>query len=117
VDRKKELKQLYKETKNEAGVFQIKNTKNQKIFIGSSMNLKNINGQQFQLNAGMHKNKSLQNDWKEFGGDSFVFEVLETLKEPENGYFDAKDELKKLEQKWLDQLQPYGERGYNQIKS
>jgi hypothetical protein len=44
--------------------------------------------------------------------------VLEVLKKKEDGFFDAKDSLKKLEAKWLDQLQPFGERGYNeQVRS
>lgn len=37
MDRKKELKQLYKETKIEAGVYQIRNTVNNKVFIGSTI--------------------------------------------------------------------------------
>lgn len=38
---------------------------------------------------------------------------MEFLKENKNEYVDPKDELKKLEQKWLDELQPYDERGYH----
>ena len=113
MDRKEELKKLYKETKVEAGVYQIKNTKNSKILIESTPNLKTINGKQFSLDMGSHTNKLLQNELKEFGADAFIFEVLEILKPPKEGFFDAKDALKKLRQKWLDELQPYGERGYN----
>lgn len=40
MDRKAELKRLYKETKTKAGVYQIINTVNQKVFVGSTMNLK-----------------------------------------------------------------------------
>jgi len=32
---------------------------------------------------------------------------------PKDGFFDAKDALKKLREKWLDELHPYGEHGYN----
>jgi hypothetical protein len=39
--------------------------------------------------------------------------VLEVLEEPEEGFFDKKDELKRLEKKWLEKLQPFGENGYN----
>jgi hypothetical protein len=39
--------------------------------------------------------------------------VLEILKEKEDGFFDKTEELKKLENKWLEKLQPYGEHGYN----
>ena len=116
MDRKKELKQLYKEIKVEAGIYQIKNTVNQKIFISSSRNLKNLNGKRFELKMGVHKNTALQKEWNEFGEESFVFEVLEVLKKKETGYFDEKDALKKLEEKWLDKLQPFDERGYNKRK-
>ncbi len=113
MDRKQELKQQYKETKFEAGVYQIKNTKNEKIFLEGTMNLKTINGKRFTLDMGSYQNKLLQNEWTEFGAEAFVFEVLEILEIPKEGYFDAKDALKKLKEKWLDELQPYGERGYN----
>ena len=116
LDRKEELKKLYKETKTEVGVYQTRNTKNQKILIESTMNLKSINGKRFGLENGGHQNKLLQHELKEFGAETFVFEVLEILEIPEEGYFDAKDALKKLKQKWLDKLQPYGERGYNTKK-
>ena len=117
VDWKKELKQQYKETKNEAGVYQVRNTQNNKIFIDSTTNLKTLNGKVFQLKVGSHVNKALQAEWNQYGEDAFVFEVLEILKENKNEYVDPKDELKKLEQKWLDQLQPYGDQGYNKKKS
>ena len=113
MDRKQELKRQYKETKTQAGVYQIRNTKNEKTFIESTMNLKTINGKRFTLDMGTYQNKQLQMEWKEFGDEAFVFEVLEILETPEDGYFDAKDALKKLKEKWLDKLQPFGERGYN----
>lgn len=117
MERKKELKQLYKEMRIDAGVYQIKNTKNNKILIGSTRNLKTLNGVKFMLEQGSHSNKELQEEWKEFGGEAFQIEVLEVLKRKEEGFFDEKKELEKLEEKWLQQLKPYGERGYNREKS
>jgi GIY-YIG catalytic domain len=116
MDRKKELKQEYKETKIEAGIYQIKNTINNKIFVGSTRNLKTLNGKQFQLETGMNTNKGLQSEWKEYGKDAFVIEVLEILKKRDEGYFNEKRELEKLEEKWMEKLMPYGERGYNRRK-
>jgi hypothetical protein len=55
----------------------------------------------------------LQQEWREFGAEAFVFEVLEVLEKKEDGYFDIKDALKKLEAEWVERLQPFGERGYN----
>ena len=113
VDRRKELKRLAREAKIEGGVFQIRNTKNGMVWIGVAPNFRTLNGQRFQLEMGTHKNRELQQDWNEFGPDAFVFEPLETLEEPETGYFDRDGALKKLKQKWLRKLQPFGSRGYN----
>lgn len=113
MDRKKELKQLFKETEVEAGVYQIKNLKNDKIFVASTRNLKTLKGKKFELEMGTSTNKKLQEEWNQFGKDHFAFDVLEVLKKKKEGYFDEKNELRKLEEKWLEHLQPYGERGYN----
>lgn len=118
MDRKKELKQLYKETTVEAGIFQIKNLKNGKILIGSTRNIKTLNGVKFMLQNNGHLNKELQTDWNQLGQEAFTIEVLEKLKKNEDDpYFNEKEALGKLEEKWLEQLQPYGDRGYNQQKS
>lgn len=104
----------YKERKLTAGVFQIKNTVNGKVFLGSSLNIDGpLNSHKFMLSARSHRNKLLQKEWNEFGQDKFVFEVLETVKESDDPHFDVSDELKLLEEIWIEQLQPFGEKGYN----
>ena len=113
ADRKKELKQQYREMETEAGVYQIRNTANNKVFIGSTRNLKTLNGKAFQLNNGSFINRRLQEEWNSYGSQAFVFEILEILQKKPEGYFDEKSELKKLEDKWLSQIEPFGERGYN----
>ena len=113
MSRKKELKMQYKETKVQAGIYQIKNIKNQKVFIVSTKNLKTINGKKFELEAGSCTNKTLQQEWNEYGKESFVFEELEILKEEDISPLGIKGDLKRLEEKWLEKLQPYGERGYH----
>lgn len=115
VDRKKELKQQFKETTVEAGVYVIKNTKNQKILIGKTRNLKTLNGIKFMLENGTYTiNSRLQAEWNQYGKEAFTFDVLEKLKKKEDPYFKEKEALMDLEQKWLEQLQPYEEKGYNQ---
>ncbi|MCH1626424.1 GIY-YIG nuclease family protein [Fredinandcohnia quinoae] len=113
MDRKKELKQMYKETPIEGGIFQIKNSMNGKLFIGSTKNFKTLNGLKFTLENGSHMNKKLQEEWSELGKNSFEIEILEVLKKKDNAYFDEKKELAKLEEKWLENLQPFGEHGYH----
>ncbi|AFH63928.1 GIY-YIG nuclease family protein [Paenibacillus caseinilyticus] len=114
--RKAELLQLYKETKITGGVYQILNNVNGKRWVASTPNFRTMNGKKMELNMGGNKNAKLQADWSRYGEEAFTMEVLEVLERKETGYFDAKDALKKLEAKWLEKLQPYGEQGYNRPK-
>src|SRR5882724_2524423 len=112
---KRDLKREYKESERPMGIYQILNTANGKMLIGQSVNLPGIiNRERFALNAGGHMNKQLQADWNTHGADSFVFEILEELKPAEGG--DIKADLNLLEEMWLDTLNPFNERGYNQRK-
>lgn len=116
MERKKELKQLYKETAVKAGVYQIKNLQNEKRFVGSTKNLKTLNGVKFMLENDTHSNKELQSDWKLYGKDAFEFKVLEELKEQDDPMANPKKELERLEEIWLNRLEPYGKDGYNSKK-
>ena len=110
---KKALIRQYKETRRPMGVFQVRNTVDGKVFIGVSVDLPAmLNRQQSQLRMGGHPNKELQKAWNEFGAEAFEFEVLDTLT-PSDRHYDPKDDLKALEDLWLDKLSPYDERGYN----
>ena len=113
MDRKKELKLQYKEIKVEAGVFQIKNNRNGKLFIGSTRNFKTLNGLKFMLEMNTHNNKQLQDEYNQYGKDAFTFEILEKLKKKDTPYFNEKEALSELETKWLEELQPFGDKGYN----
>lgn len=117
MNRKQELKQMYKEVEIDSGVYQIKNKQNDKIFVASTNNLKTINGRKFMLQQGSHPNRELQKDWDQYGPEAFEFEVLEKLEKKDHPFFDAKDALEKLEDKWMKELAPYGDRGYHQEKN
>ena len=110
-----ELRRAYKETARQAGIFQIKNTKTGRILLGSSTNLHGpLNKHRFMLTIGRHDNAALQNDWNQFGPDVFSFEILEIVKPSDHPNFSLEDGLTLLEEIWLEKLQPFGERGYNQ---
>lgn len=114
MDRRKELIQAYKQTPTPMGVYQVKNLRNNKVLIGSSMNVPGkINSLRFQLNANGHMNKQLQTDWNEQGADMFAFTVLETLSPEKIPETDWRKALAALEAKWQNEIQPYGEQGYN----
>jgi hypothetical protein len=111
---KHDVNREYKERKKPAGIFQIKNIANGKVLLGSSLNLEGpLNSHKFMLTIGSHRNELLQKEWKEYGGDKFIFEILEVVKVTDDENFNLKDELTLLEEIWLEKLQPFGERGYN----
>jgi hypothetical protein len=111
---RKELNQEYMKRPKPAGVFQIKNTVNGKVLLGSSLNLEGpLNGHRFMLKIGSRLNKVLQQEWNEYGGEHFLFEILETVTVKDDPNFNLNDDLTLLEMIWLEKLQPFGERGYN----
>jgi len=111
---KKALKNQYKQTLPPMGIYQIRNLVNGKIFLGSSLNLHGkSNSFRFQLKSGLHVNSSLQKDYLEFGGENFVFEIVDTLEPQEDPAYDYRKDLKVFEEMWIDKLQPYDDKGYN----
>jgi hypothetical protein len=111
---KKELTEEYRQMKFKMGVFQIRNVVNGKIFVESSINLDAIwNRHRLQLDIGSHPSAELQNDWKTLGADSFKFEILSEIEHRDDLQVDYKREVKTLEKMYLEELLPYGEKGYN----
>lgn len=62
---------------------------------------------------GLHPNRALQKDWNDFGPDAFEFEILDTLKPADSSGYDPSNDLRVLEEMWLEKLLPFDERGYN----
>ncbi|HST57516.1 MAG TPA: GIY-YIG nuclease family protein [Longimicrobium sp.] len=107
-----DLRRRYKEEGRPMGVYAFRNAVNGRMLIGASQNLPGAqNSLRFQLRMGSHRNRELQADWKAHGEASFTWDVLDELKLEPGA--DARAELDALERLWLDELEPYGERGYN----
>ena len=114
---KRQLKREYQQTPRPMGIFVIRNNRNDKVLVGSALNLPGIiNRHRFALERGVHANKRLQADWNEAGSDNFAFEIVDELSPSVQGEVDYRKELTSLEDLWLKRLQPYGERGYNEPK-
>ncbi|WP_027084837.1 GIY-YIG nuclease family protein [Cohnella panacarvi] len=120
---KKDLATAYKQSFRPMGVYQIRNTVNGKALVGSSMDLDGMNNRlafSKQMNANTFM--ELRDDWNRYGGNAFVFEVLDRIKPREEQMNDPseldgyKEEVETLLELWLEKLQPYGERGYNKPK-
>jgi group I intron endonuclease len=114
----KHLKDEYKQMKFKVGVFQIKNTVNGKILVGSSVNLDAIwNRHKAELKFDGHRNKTLQQEWKEFGEENFAFEILYEIEQKDGSNIDYNKEAKKLEEMFIEELHPFAEKGYNITKT
>lgn len=81
-----------------SGVYLIRNSRTGRGYAGSSVNVEvRWNQHRVDLNGQRHHCKALQQAWNKHGPSSFEFMLLETCPE---------DQLKVLEQAWLNRLQP-----------
>lgn len=106
MDRRKELKQQYKQTRPEMGIFIIRNNVNNKCYIQGTQDLRGVmNGARVRLGGNMHIYKELQKEWNQFGAESFTFEILEKLEyDKDESKTDYKEELKLMEMIWEEKL-------------
>lgn len=80
TNRKKELREAYKERELEMGVFFVTCTESGQTYFGATKNIPaGFNRAQFQLNSGMHPNKKLQEAWDRLGEEAFEFGVVQYL--------------------------------------
>jgi group I intron endonuclease len=91
----------------QSGIYQIRNTINDKIYIGSAVNIRDRwRTHRRDLNDQKHHGPHLQRAWIKYGASAFVFEVLEIVPN--------KEDLIRIEQQYLDQRKPFDrEIGYN----
>ncbi len=111
----RDLKREYKNNPPPMGIYRIRNTANGKIYLGASTNLPGaLNSSRFQLRMGSFlANRELQDDYRKFGADAFEFTVLETLKPLDDPARNPRDDLNALLGMLMEQLEPYGEKGYH----
>lgn len=66
------------ENLTKSGVYLIKNTINNKLYVGSAKNVKNrFNAHKYSLKKNSHDNPLLQNAWNKYGEEHFIFEMIE----------------------------------------
>lgn len=92
---------------NISGIYEIRNTSNNKLYIGSSIDISKRFKQHIQsLKNNKHHNKYLQSAWNKYGEDSFTFKVVEVV--------DDECLLFSAEQKWINATKCFdGNIGYN----
>jgi group I intron endonuclease len=89
-----------------SGIYIIRNNINNKIYVGSSKNLKNrLNEHKRKLRKNYHRNYHLQQSFNKYGEDNFTFEIIEEC------------ELNQLLQRevfWINYYQSFNrDKGYN----
>lgn len=114
MDRRKELKEMYKNLRPDMGLFIIKSKINDKCYIEGTQDLKAaLNSTKFKLGLGNHPNKELQKHWQEQGEPSFTIQILEELKYDEDETkIDYSEELDILKLLWEDRLSSQGAEFY-----
>jgi len=83
------------------GIYQIRNIKTNNVYIGSSLDIyARIKNHKNKLDNRKHRNQHLIRSWHKYGKNSFVFEIIEETNL-------SHEELRKLEQSYLDKVKPY----------
>jgi hypothetical protein len=112
---RREIIKEYKDSIRPMGIVQVKNIRNNRVYITASANTTGtINSIRFQLKMGNFlPSPVLAQEWKEMGEQSFIVEVIDELKPVDDPAYDYRADLKALEAMWLEKLNPFRERGYH----
>ncbi len=111
---KKEIIKEYKNQKHPAGIFVVKNKPDNKMFIGTSLNLPaKIRGITFELEMGSHAYSKLAEDYKKLGKDQFEITILDQIEVKDETDKGLRSELKTLEEMWVEKLKSEGISFYN----
>lgn len=90
-----------------SGVYQWRNLVNNKVYVGSAVNLsRRRNGHLYNLSVSKHNSVHFQRAWYKYGKPMFVYEIIE--------FVDDKTTLLAREQYWMDETKCYDrDYGYN----
>lgn len=115
MDRRKELKEQYKQLKPEMGVFLIKSSADHRYYLEAASNVNGaVNRARFQLGAGSHPNRELQKAWREQGESGFSVEIPELLAyDKDESKTDYSEELELLQMIWEEKLAKEGWQKYS----
>lgn len=99
-----------------SGIYTIRNLINNKIYIGSSVNIySRWHHHKKTLNNKNHHSQHLQSAWNKYGKENFEFKIIEVV---DRSIGDFKQIIIDREQFYLDKFKPFDiENGYNICKS
>ena len=106
---KSTAKKAYSQAKRTMGVYRIRTTGNNRLYVGSGTDLQaKINRHKAELKFGSHRNKELQKEWNSFGESALEFEILDVLEHEENSQTKPAEELDVLLEMWIRKLEKEG---------
>ena len=106
ADERRAAVAAYKERKVRAGIYAVRCTASDQLWIGSAPDLSTIqNRLWFTLRQAANTHRSLQEAWCTHGSEAFTFEIIEQLPEDaeESGYL-REAALKNRHMHWLAKL-------------
>ena len=103
---KKELQTQYKEREVIGGVYAIRNTLNNRLYLDATLDLRGSKNRfEFAKDTGSCVYPKLQDDWTKQDGRHFEFQVLEELKrEPTQSDAEFKADIELIKQICLERL-------------
>ncbi len=111
---RKALARHYKDTPRAMGIGLVRNVANGKVLLVAGQDISALlNRHRAELRLGSHRNAELQRDWTAAGEQGFAFEVVDTLTPRDTPGYDPTDDLRALEELWLEKLGPFEPAGYN----
>lgn len=106
---KSAMKKIYKQAKRPMGVYRIRNSQDDKVYVGFATDLPaRFNRHKAELKFGSHRNRELQKMWNSFGEFAFEFEILDVLDHEENTQANPDEELHVLAEMWIQKLKKAG---------
>lgn len=105
-DRRKELRNEYKERKTTGGVIKITNTVNGHYYLSGEINAGRFQNRfEFAQATGSCVLTKLQNEWNQYGGSAFVFEILEEIEmKADQTTKEFKEDLNVLAEMWAEKF-------------
>jgi len=111
---KKQIIKDYKLTKHPTGVFVVKNKIGNKVYIGTSKNLPSVLRRfDFTLKMGSFPFQELIDDYKNLGEENFEIKILDELDIKDETEQEIDNDLKTLEDMWVEKLEQEGVGFYN----
>jgi hypothetical protein len=104
------IKKAYKLSRQPMGVYRIRNSQNDDVYIGFAADLPaRFNRHKAELKFGTHRNRELQGIWNSSGESAFKFEILDELDYEEVTQANLNEELHVLAEMWIQKLEKAGD--------